>query len=193
MNPYGQGQWQQQGGGAPSLFGALPSASPSASAAIQADSVTFQFVNFKSTILNSSIIGPQQRTLYRVVTEATAPACTVLKDNESRSAAMVQWQPNATVEVRSIAAQQRVRDWLRLSSDQSRRVMEVNGVKYAWAPMQGFICMYKVNTSTPRVLCRIARVPNSVTLELSQEAMQLSLLEPALVATVLLSSGASID
>ncbi|KAI0720753.1 hypothetical protein C8T65DRAFT_735693 [Cerioporus squamosus] len=193
MNPYGQGQWQQQGGGAPSIFGALPSVSPSAPNAIQADSVTFRITNFKSTILNSTIVGPQQRTLYRVVTESTAPACTIFKDNESRSIAMLQWQPNAAVEIRSVAPQQRVRDWLRLSSDQSRRVMEVRGVQYAWAPMQGFICMYKVNTSAPRVLGRIARVPNSVTLELTQEAMQLNLLEPALVATVLLSCGASID
>ena len=53
--------------------------------------------------------------------------------------------------------------------------------------------MYKVNSSAPRVLCRIVRVPNSLTLELSQEAMQLNLLEPALVATILLTCGNAID
>ncbi len=118
MNPYGQGQWQQEGGGAPSIFGALPSVVPSAPNVIHADSVAYHFTNLKSTVLNSTIVGPQQRTLYRVVTESSAPACTVFKDNESRSIAMLQWQPNATVEIRSVAPQQRVRDWLRLSSDQ---------------------------------------------------------------------------
>ena len=53
--------------------------------------------------------------------------------------------------------------------------------------------LYKVNSSAPRVLARIARVPNTVILELTQEAMQLGLLEPSLIATVLLSCGHNID
>ena len=119
MNPYGQGQWQQ-GGAAPSIFGALPSATASTMpTTAPADSVTFTFTNFKTTILNSTVVGPQQRTVYRVVTEATAPACTILKDNESRNVGMVQWQPHTSVEIRGAASQQRVRDWLRLSSDQT--------------------------------------------------------------------------
>ncbi|KAI0739067.1 hypothetical protein C8Q80DRAFT_1113006 [Daedaleopsis nitida] len=193
MNPYGQGQWQQ-GGSAPSIFGALPSVTTSTAAvAAPADSVTFTFTNFKTTILNSTVIGPQQRTVYRVVTESTAPACTIFKDNESRNVAMVQWQPHASVEIRGVAAQQRVRDWLKLSADQSHRIMEVRGVQYAWAPMQGFLCMYKANSSAPRILARITRIPNTVVLEMTQEAMQLNLLEPALVATVMLSCGSNID
>ncbi len=118
MNPYGQ-QWQQ-GGAAPSIFGALPSAPlPRAPSAMQADSVTFTFTNFKTTILNSTILGPQQRTVYRVVTEAAQPACTIVQDNERKTVAMVRWQqPSTTLEIRGVAAQQRVREWLRLSSDQ---------------------------------------------------------------------------
>ncbi len=53
--------------------------------------------------------------------------------------------------------------------------------------------MYKVNTTAPRVLARIARMPNVVVLDMTQEAMQLSLLEPALVAAVMLSCGSNID
>lgn len=53
--------------------------------------------------------------------------------------------------------------------------------------------MYKLNSSAPRVLARIARVPNSVMVELTSEAVQLGLLEPALVATVMLSCGHHID
>ncbi|KAI0739070.1 hypothetical protein C8Q80DRAFT_1113074 [Daedaleopsis nitida] len=192
MNPYGQ-QWQQ-GGAAPSIYGALPSAQVARAPHVaQADSVTFIFTNFKTTILNSAILGPQHRTAYRVVTEPAQPACTVIKDNESKSVAMVQWQPGATLEIRGVASRQRAREWLRLSSDQSRRIMEIHGVQYAWAPMDGFICMYKLHSSAPRVLARIIRIPSTVTLEMTQEAMQLGLLEPALVATVLLSCGHNID
>lgn len=117
MNPYGQ-QWQQ-GGAAPSIFGALPSLPVSqAPRAIQADSVTFSFTNFKTTILNSTVLGPQGRTAYRIITEPAQPACTIIKDNESKTVAMVQWQPAASLEVRGVTNRQRVRDWLRLSSDQ---------------------------------------------------------------------------
>ncbi|OJT13163.1 hypothetical protein TRAPUB_10318 [Trametes pubescens] len=189
-NPYGQ--WQQ-GGAAPSVFGALPSAPASNPPSAMPNSVTFTFTNFKTTILNSTVLGPQQRTVYRVVTEPTAPACTIFKDNESRNAAMVQWQPHATVEVHGVAAKQRVRDWLRLASDQSRRVMDFRGVQYGWAPMEGFICLYKVQSPAPRVLARIARIPNNVMLEMTQEALQAGMLEACLVATVMLCCGHNID
>ncbi|KAL6300387.1 hypothetical protein BKA93DRAFT_740620 [Sparassis latifolia] len=178
----------------PSVFGALPSlGTTTAPRSIQPDSVTFQFTNFNTTILNCSVVGPQSRVAYRIVTEATTPSCTIFKDNESRNVAMVQWQPNATVEIRNAAPKQRVRDWLSLSSDQKKRKMQVGGVQYAWSPIDGFICMYKSQATAPRVLARIARGANTVLLELTQEALQLGLLEPAIVATVMFICGHNID
>ena len=163
MNPYGQGQWQQQGSSAPSIFGALPSApAPRPAAALQPDSVTFQLANFKTTVLNCTVYGPGQRAAFRIVTESAPAACTIIQDNECRNIAMVKWGAHAQVEVRGYAAEQRARDWLKLSSDQrwvvscvstegshmltansthSRRVMDVRGIEYAWAPMDGFICV----------------------------------------------------
>ena len=85
---------------------------------MQQDSVTFQFTQFNSTVLNCQVVGPQNRVAYRVVTEATTPSCTIWKDNESRNIAMVQWQPHATLEIRGVTPRQRIRDWLRLSPDQ---------------------------------------------------------------------------
>lgn len=132
MNPYTQGGWssrqsqqgqqgqQQNWGTAPSVFGALPSlpVSTTVPRSMQPDSVTFQFTNFNSTVLNCQVYGPQSRVAYRIVTEATTPSCTIWKDNESRNIAMVQWQPNATLEIRGVTPRQRIRDWLRLSPDQ---------------------------------------------------------------------------
>ncbi|KAI0631005.1 hypothetical protein C8Q77DRAFT_1062746 [Trametes polyzona] len=190
MNPYGQ--WQQ-GGAAPSIFGALPSLPASNPPSALPNTVTFTFTNFKTTILNSTVISPQQRTVYRVVTEATAPACTIFKDNENRNIAMIQWQPHPTVEIHGVAAKQRARDWLRLSSDQSRRVMEVRGVQYAWAPMDGSICLYKAQSTAPRVLARIARIPTAVMVDMTQEVLQAGMLEPCLVAAALMCCGHNID
>lgn len=53
--------------------------------------------------------------------------------------------------------------------------------------------LYKVNSRAPRVLARIARMPNMIMLEMTQEAMQLGLLEPAVVSTVMLNCGHNID
>ena len=53
--------------------------------------------------------------------------------------------------------------------------------------------LYRMQTSAPKVLARIARAPSMVLLELTQEALQLSLLEPCLVATVLFVCGHNID
>ncbi|PSR73988.1 hypothetical protein PHLCEN_2v10219 [Hermanssonia centrifuga] len=121
MNPYTQGGWsnqsgQQTWGTAPSIFGALPSLTTTPRS-IQPDSVTFQFAQFNTTVLNCVVVGPQSRVAYRIVTEATTPSCTIWKDNESRNVAMVQWQ-NPTLEIRGVTPRQRVRDWLRLAPDQ---------------------------------------------------------------------------
>ncbi|KAI0696839.1 hypothetical protein BC835DRAFT_1271447 [Cytidiella melzeri] len=196
MNPYTQGGWAQQGSAtAPSVFGALPTLPMSTSMprSMQPDSFTFQFTNFNATILNCSVLGPQSRVAYRVVTEPTTPSCTLWKDNESRVIAMVQWQPNAMLEIRGVTPRQRAREWLKLAPDQSTRLMEIRGVHYAWAPIDGFICLYRTQTSAPKVLARIARAPTTVLLEVTQEAVQLSLLEPCLVATVLFVCGHNIE
>lgn len=121
MNPFTQGGWAPNGeyATAPSVYGALPSLAVSASAprSIQPDSVTFQFTHFRSTVLNCSVVSPQSRVAYCVVTEATTPSCTLWKDNEGRVIAKVQWQPTATLELRGVTQRQRVRDWLRLAPD----------------------------------------------------------------------------
>ena len=135
---------------------------PRPAAALQPDSVTFQLANFKTTVLNCTVYGPGQRAAFRIVTESAPAACTIIQDNECRNIAMVKWGAHAQVEVRGYAAEQRARDWLKLSSDQrwvvscvstegshmltansthSRRVMDVRGIEYAWAPMDGFICV----------------------------------------------------
>ncbi|KZT04507.1 uncharacterized protein LAESUDRAFT_715551 [Laetiporus sulphureus 93-53] len=192
-NPFSQSGWQA--GGAPSIFGALPSVPISSTMprSIQPDSSSFKFVNFNTTILNCTVLGPQDRVTYRVVTDTGAPASTMWKDNENRNVAMVYWQPYASVEIRTATAKQRARDWLRLSADKSQRIMKCNGAQYAWSPIDGFICLHKVQSTAPRVLARIARAQSMVLLEMTPEAMQLGLLEPAIVATVLFICGHNID
>lgn len=123
MNPYAQGGWSRPQPGyavEPSVFGALPSlpVTTAMPRSMQPDSVTFTFTNFNATVLNCAVLGPQQRVAYRIVTEASTPSCTIWKDTENRNIAMVQWQPNATLEIRGVTPRQRIREWLKLSPDQ---------------------------------------------------------------------------
>ena len=53
--------------------------------------------------------------------------------------------------------------------------------------------MYELHSTAPRILARISRTPSAVTLDITQDAIQGGLLEPSIVATVLLSCGANID
>ncbi|EPT02199.1 hypothetical protein FOMPIDRAFT_1029484 [Fomitopsis schrenkii] len=192
MNPFAAGGWGARSGMAPSIFGALPTTTIANAGTMQRDSVLYKFTNCSTTILNCTIAGPQGRTVYRVVTESGAPSSTMFKDNDNRNVAMVNWQPNANVEIRGIASRQRVRDWLRLSADQSKRVMQIGGTQYAWSPVEGFICLYKLQSAAPKVLARVGRA-HDITLEMTQEAIQLGLLEACLVATVLLTCGHNVD
>ena len=93
----------------------------------------------------------------------------------------------------------------------SRRLMEVRGVQYAWETMGPYIgvCAFisyarlfpvltspqlsKASASAPRVLARIARAPGTVLLEVTKEAISEGLLDSCLVATVMLVCGHNID
>ncbi|EED85686.1 predicted protein [Postia placenta Mad-698-R] len=153
MNPFTAGGWGTSSGNPPSIFGALPSVPVSSSAprSIQADSVQYKLTNFNTTVLNCTVVGPQNHVVYRVVTNSGAPSSTMWKDNESRNVGMVTWQPNATLE------------------------------------------LYKLQSTAPRVLARIARLQSSILLDMTPEAMQLGLLEPCVVATVIFTCGHNID
>ena len=118
MNPFAAGGWGARSGMAPSIFGALPTTTIANAGTMQRDSVLYKFTSCNTTILNCTIAGPSGRAVYRVVTESGAPSSTMFKDNDGRNVAMMNWQPNANVEIRGIASRQRVRDWLHLSTDQ---------------------------------------------------------------------------
>ena len=53
--------------------------------------------------------------------------------------------------------------------------------------------LYRTQTSAPKVLARVARAPSMVLLELTQEALQIGLLEPCIVSTVLFTCGHNVD
>ncbi|KAJ6511635.1 hypothetical protein DFH09DRAFT_941973 [Mycena vulgaris] len=192
FNPYSQG-WQNTGGaassnGRPSIFGALPFTSPDTLPTF----FSFRFTSFNPTILNCTIIGPQSRPYFRIVTDAPIPGVSTFQNSNGQNVALVQWHRHPEVEIRNIVSRQRTSEMLSLSPDQSSRTMTVNGSTFTLTPRDNFIWLYST-ASQPEILGRISRGQGTVTLELTGEAIHLGLLESAVVATFLLQCGRNID
>lgn len=111
--------WGQ--GPAPSVFGALPSPAP----ATPADFVTFYLTSFNPSVLNCTVIGPQQKTYFTIITDPNMPTYTVLKDAKARSIGLVEWSSGSStttstspaIELRGVLSKQKIKEWLQLSYD----------------------------------------------------------------------------
>lgn len=105
-------------GFAPSTFGALPFGQPLPTA----DLITFQISSFSPDILNSTVVGPNQQTYMRIVTDPQNPTYTLFQRSQGRSCALVEWQRHPLVEIRDVMSKRPARDWLHLNADERYRV-----------------------------------------------------------------------
>ncbi|KAF9265745.1 hypothetical protein L218DRAFT_985970 [Marasmius fiardii PR-910] len=173
----------------PSVFGALPVFSPTSS---NVPILTFTFTSFNPSILNCAIVEPGSNTpSFFVVTDPAMPTYTLFKTPDGKSFGLLEWSQTFKVEIRGIVAKQPASQFLRLSSDQRFRLMEIGGQDYMWLPgNQGSISLYPagVNASNTR-LAQIKRRGSNIVLDIDQNAARSGLLNPCIVATVLLHSG----
>ncbi|KAJ7697346.1 hypothetical protein B0H17DRAFT_928408, partial [Mycena rosella] len=96
------------------------------------------------------------------------------------------------IEIRGKIARQRTSEMLSLSSDPSSRTMTVDGMTFTFILRDNFIWLYST-ASQSEILGRIERGQDSVTLELTGEAIHIGLLEAATVATFLLQCRRNMD
>ncbi|KAJ8081794.1 hypothetical protein AAF712_010328 [Marasmius tenuissimus] len=176
------------GASSSSVYGALPYATPPPAANL----VTYYLTSFNPDLLNCTVIGPSQRPSHFIITDPQQPGYTIVKDSGGKSVALVEWQTHPLVEIRGVMSKQRVRDWLSLTSDKRSRRMSVRGNRYFWAPDERYINLYSAD-GTPQFLARISRGHNTITLDLTGEALRLGFLDIAVTATLLLQSGRNID
>ncbi|KZP31503.1 hypothetical protein FIBSPDRAFT_907676 [Athelia psychrophila] len=194
QNPYAE--WTAGSDrGSPSIVGALPYTNASSYPICPVDLVSFTFTALNPTILNCTVLGPDNRVRFSVTTDTAMEGYTVFKDTESRSIALVEWQHTPLLEARGLLQKQQINNWLRLASDRSYRAVEIRGTRYTWAPQDQYICLWNAasESSGRRCLARISKTYNIVSLELAPEAIQLGLLEACVITTVLLQCGRNID
>ncbi|KAE9404649.1 hypothetical protein BT96DRAFT_1071446 [Gymnopus androsaceus JB14] len=197
FNPFAG--WSQAGQGgsalrdinngiAPSTFGALPYGQPPPAANL----ITFEISSFSPDILNCTVTGPNRQRYLRVVTDPENPTYTLFQKSQGRNCALVEWQRQPLVEIRDVMSKYPVRDWLRLNSDRRARTMQFQSVRYTWAPQDNYINMYTTG-SNPEFLARISRGHGTIMLDLTNQAIQLGLLDACIIATVIMQCGRSID
>ena len=115
MNPFAE--WNSRSSdSSPSIFGALPSIpiAPTLPVFIS-DSLVLRY-SANGDILNCVLLGPQNRTLFST---SSSGSRTSFRNVDNAVFAVVEFAPHATVEVQGFAPRQRVRDWLRLTPDQT--------------------------------------------------------------------------
>ncbi|GLB35692.1 hypothetical protein LshimejAT787_0212570 [Lyophyllum shimeji] len=198
-NPYAQGGWPnpqnplsinnatwgKDSPPQPSVYGALPNAVPPSPPNI----LTFLFVSLNPTILNCTVVGPHAQKYFDVTTNSPNVGASTIFLKAGRPFAVVEWHNQPTVEIYGVAPRQAAARWLELSHDRAYQSMQVQGRWYAWVPRDKVISLFTVGPNPPELLARVTREPEMVKLEITAQAVQAGLLEPAVVATVLLQSG----
>ncbi|KAJ4475514.1 hypothetical protein J3R30DRAFT_3294534 [Lentinula aciculospora] len=171
----------------PSIYGALPFPSPSLN---PSPFMTFAFTDFKPSIVNCTILGPNNSPQFRVVTDSAMPGYTILKMMNGKNSAMIEWQEPAKVEVRGMISKQRASDFLKIPFDRRYRIMVIRSKEYIWIPNGNTISLY---TASSGILGRISRSVRAITLEMSQHAIRAGLLQACIITTILLQSREIID
>ncbi|KAE9406162.1 hypothetical protein BT96DRAFT_963661 [Gymnopus androsaceus JB14] len=177
----------------PSTLGALPYWQPPPPTNL----ITFYITSYNpADILNCTVIGPDQERYLHVVTDPHNPMYTLFQKIQasggSRSCALVEWQRQPLVEIRDVMSKYPIRDWLHLNSDERARSMQFQNARYTWAPQDRYINMHSAG-SNPVFLARISRGHGTITLDLTNQAIQLGLLDACIIATVVMQCGRNID
>ncbi|VDB88874.1 unnamed protein product [Peniophora sp. CBMAI 1063] len=192
FNPLVQG-WDTQSAYPTSLFGALPASQAPRPTTVIRDALVFHITDFKSTILNSTVVNPQGQAQMRVITEPKPGRPTIWTDTSRRTVAFVDWGHQPAIEIPGLLPRTAVRDWLRTSADRKSRFMALRGVNYFWAPDGPSICLWMPQGNTSVLLARVGRSQSGAALEMTRQAMQYGLLEACVVASTLFLSGVPLD
>ncbi|KAJ7211137.1 hypothetical protein GGX14DRAFT_565010 [Mycena pura] len=184
-NPFSDWRAPPSAAPPPSVFGALPYPRPNSAYSVYV-------MSFNPTVLNCEVLGGRAKVCYTVSTDDAMPGYTVVKCAKGKCLALVEWREHPRVEVRGTVPKQDSRAWLRLSRDQTYRTMTVGEAEYTWTPDNQYVNLHSSGPSQ-RFFGRISRGEDSVIIEVTDNALQLGLLDPIVAAAVLLQCGQNID
>ncbi|KAJ6542944.1 hypothetical protein B0H19DRAFT_957395 [Mycena capillaripes] len=156
--------------------------------------VTFTFTSFGATILNSILVGSDNRTYFHITTDASSPRCTVVEDASRGRVGLISWESQPTITIDDLGWTMRTSQWLYLSSNRACRTMIAHGEQFSWRPNGGCIELFSIDGhSDSQAFARISQGPSGTVLQLTPRAIQKRLLKVVTIAAVLLMSGQRID
>ncbi|TFK35941.1 hypothetical protein BDQ12DRAFT_756512 [Crucibulum laeve] len=186
-NPLAVGQLEQSHAPHPPTFGALPSPTMSPPSTLE-----FNFTSFSPDIFNCIVQGPQDLQYFSITTSNAYPRVTTIV-KPGGALATIQWHQHPILEIKGLVSYQPTSHWIPLSADRSYRTMNVHGRVLTWVPQINSIYLYSGGPAPAEQYGRIVRSSNVVTLEITNQAIQAGMLEPATIATFLLQCGVHID
>ncbi|KAJ6607591.1 hypothetical protein B0H10DRAFT_1921698 [Mycena sp. CBHHK59/15] len=145
------------------------------------------------TILTSVVTDPQSRTYFRIGTDTPTVGFTAFHNAANQPMVIIEWARHPIVEVRDILSKRLTSQWLVLSPDRTHRTMEARGRHFVWVPSDGALSLYSSGSGPSQIFGRVSREEDTVTLELTTEAIRIGLLELCVAATFLLQCGRDID
>ncbi|KAF8209121.1 hypothetical protein K438DRAFT_1573248 [Mycena galopus ATCC 62051] len=146
-NPYTQGGWRNTGNpNAPSGSGTIPQPSMYGALPYPAASplpmfISFRFTSFSPSILNSTVVGPQGETYFRVSTDIPTPGFTIITNSSNQPTIIIEWSRNPVLEIRGIVPKQQTSQWLALAAGKRYRTMTAKNKTFVWAPDGESICV----------------------------------------------------
>ncbi|KDQ31644.1 hypothetical protein PLEOSDRAFT_153867 [Pleurotus ostreatus PC15] len=154
---------------------------------------------FSSSILNSHLLGPDRQPYYRVFTDSFGDATHIL--SQGREIACIRWAAKS-IKLSSMAGGADgtpISEWIAKSPNPGAtglRYMSFDGVKYACIRKDNRYSLYtslKMG-ATPVWMARIINGEGgAVRVELFADSIWRGLLDPCVIAAVLLFSGRDID
>ncbi|KAF8998251.1 hypothetical protein BDQ17DRAFT_1247808 [Cyathus striatus] len=196
-NPYAQAGWynpanphsiNNQPWGVdshPPTFGILPS-TPNAGSIL-----AFRFSSCNPNVLNCVVNGPKGYPYFNITSSPHFSSTTITR-SDGHVIAIIYWSSPPVIQS-SLIPHQTVSQWLPLHGQQNYRTMTANDRVYGWYPRGSHLCLCSAGPTTPELYARVSRSGNEVLLEIAPEAIQLGLLEFAIIATMVLQSGKRID
>ncbi|KAF7344753.1 hypothetical protein MVEN_01636000 [Mycena venus] len=152
----------------PSIYGALPYFTPEPVDPF----VTYTFVSFGATVLNSALFGADNRTRFLITTNESTSVLerTTVEDPGRGRVALITWGKQPSITIDDLEWTIRTSQWLYLSSNRACRTMIVCGEKFSWRPNAGFIELFSLEGSD--ALARISQGAAGVILQVTPKVIQ---------------------
>ncbi|KAJ6457689.1 hypothetical protein C8R45DRAFT_844244 [Mycena sanguinolenta] len=191
--PHRQSQTSPTCDSLPSAYGALPCHIPRLRPVQFC--VSYTFVCFGATILNSVLIGPDADTQFHITSDEWESERTVVEEADGTRVALILWEEQPTIKIDDLGWTMQTSQWLYLASNRAFRTMISGGETFSWRPSGDFLELFALRNSNSDslALARISIEPGGVMLQLTPEAVQKRLLKVLVISTVLLMSGRKID